>query len=122
MSWSPITESGIWDLILAAEPRMTLPQQRLWEVIRRLPQRWAQDPWGNEGGGFWVVAIFGNGVIWYNDIEYGFNLSRYCTYGAILDYWCNQDDLEDSVQQVLNLIEIGKAASPYKCSPPISQA
>ena len=27
-------------------------------------------------GGFWVVAIVGRNVIWYNDVEEGFDLLR----------------------------------------------
>ena len=51
--------------------------------------------------------IFGQTVIWYNDIEEGFNRSRYSTYGAIDDYWCNQDELEIAVQYLKHAIEHG---------------
>jgi len=95
---------------------MTFAQKRLWEVIKVMPHKWTQDPWGNEGEGFWVVAIIGGSVLWYNDIEDGFNISSYKTMGTIQEYWCNQDDLEHSVQQVLNLIE--SSSVPYKCGPP----
>ncbi|HEV3309631.1 MAG TPA: hypothetical protein VG815_03835 [Chloroflexota bacterium] len=36
-------------------------------------------------------------VIWYNDIEQGFNISPYAEHGAIGDYRCDQG----SVQPVL---------------------
>jgi hypothetical protein len=34
-------------------------------------------------------------VLWYNDIEEGFNVSRFTTVGSIpsTEYWCNQDEL-----------------------------
>jgi len=112
MDWSPITEEEIWDRIIAAESRMTFAQMRLWEVIKIMPHKWLQEPWGNMGKGFWVVAIVGSSVLWFNDIEDGFNISTYKSFGRIEEYLCNQDELEHSVQQILNLIE--SSMTPYK--------
>ena len=68
---------------------------RLWHLIRTPPEKWALHPWGDLGGGFWVVAVFGRSALWYNDIERGFNVSRFQTEGVIPsgEYWCNQDPL-----------------------------
>lgn len=41
----------------------------------------------------WRVR-FGAEVIYYNDIEDGFNISEYEAYGQIKEYWCNQDELD----------------------------
>ena len=117
MKWRPTTEEGLWDLLNSAWERMTFPQRNLWEVIKIDPKKWKQHPWGNKGGGFWVVAILGNIIVWYNDIEEGFNLSNYKIYGIIEEYWCNQDELEITVQNLLNLIQSGY--STPKTSPPI---
>ena len=54
---------------------MSQEEMRLWEAIRIQPVKWQQDPYGIQGGGFWVVGIIGSTVIWYNDIEEGFNRS-----------------------------------------------
>ncbi|AFD07185.1 hypothetical protein [Solitalea canadensis] len=64
-----------------------------WRLIRIEPEKWSEEEFGKEGGGFWVVAIYGRKVIWYNDIEEGFNVSDYKSYGVIDDYSCEQDDL-----------------------------
>ena len=58
------------------------------------PVKWQQCPWGRDGG-FWALAIVGNRVLWYNDIEGGFNVSRFVNVGTIPgnEYWCNQDSL-----------------------------
>lgn len=117
MDWTPLSETKLWDLINEAEARMSPPQQRLWEKIRVAPAKWALDPWGNLGGGFWVVALIGNVAIWYNDIEEGFNRSTYSRFGQMDEYWCNQDALEWTVQQVLNEILEGVPSGGY-CSPP----
>jgi hypothetical protein len=98
MDWSPLSESDLWDLMNEAWDRMSVEQRRLWEVIRVSPAKWRLNPWGNQGNGFWVVAVIGNTVVWYNDIEDGFNRSGYTEYGTIDSYWCNQDDLEWAIQ------------------------
>jgi hypothetical protein len=107
MSWSPITETELWDLINSSWERMSLEQRKYWEIIKIDPQKWQEPEYGAQGGGFWVVAIFGNYVLWYNDIEDGFNISKYGKIGVINEYWCNQDELEHSVQQVVNLFHDG---------------
>lgn len=40
-----------------------------------------------------VVAVRMNQVIYYEDVEEGFNLSPVGPDGVILEHWCNQDDL-----------------------------
>jgi hypothetical protein len=79
----PIEEEKIWDLINKFFVKMSIPQRRLWETIRIDPEKWEQHPYGDEGKGFWVVAIYGKNIIWYNDIENGFNRSHYKKYGVI---------------------------------------
>jgi len=117
MAWRSITEEELSDQINEAWKRMTIPQRNLWEVIRINPEKWKQEPWGSKGNGFWVVAIIGKTVVWYNDIEDGFNRSTYATYGEISEYWCNQDQLEWTVQHILN--EIGEGCpSGGKLGPP----
>ena len=59
------------------------------------PTKWRLSPWGDEGGGFWVVAVHGSRALWFNDIEYGFNVSEFEIRGEIPgdEYWCNQESL-----------------------------
>ena len=108
IEWRPIPERALRARIRQACKRMTLPQKRLWEVIRIDPEKWQQHPYGDAGGGFWAVALFGKTVVWYNDLEEGFNRSRFDTYGTIDEFWCNQDELESTVQYMLNALNVGK--------------
>lgn len=62
----------------------------LWRQIAIEPAKWQCPPSGDEGGGFWAVAIIDATVIWYNDIEEGFNRSTFCKHGTIDEYWCDQ--------------------------------
>ncbi len=104
-------------MLNSAWDRMSIPQRRLWEVIRINPEKWKQHPYGESRCGFWVVAVLGNTVVWYNDLEHGFNRSLYSKYGEIDQYWCNQDNLEWTIQHLLNEIIEGQPSGPY-ASPP----
>lgn len=119
MGWKPILEAEIWDSIKAACLRMSPHQGSTWAAIRIVPEKWQQHPWGNTGGGFWVVALIGRQVVWFNDIEDGFNISRYSRYGTIEEYLCNQDELEVAVQRVMNILESG-GDGHGDCGPPIA--
>ena len=113
MSWLAISEEEILDSINKAYDRMSIAQRKLWEVIKVSPQKWQQEPYGDEGEGFWVVAIFGNSVIWFNDIEKGYNTSSYSIFGTINEYRCNQDELEWQIQNVINQIKDGYDSAGY---------
>lgn len=106
-------------VVNAAEGRMTPRQQRFFDVIRIDPERWAQAPYGDDTGGFWVVGLLGRTVIWYNEIENGFNRSRYSTYGTIDEYWCNTDRLEEALQRLMDALNPDLAGSSSgRASPP----
>ncbi|VTR97780.1 hypothetical protein [Tuwongella immobilis] len=95
--WQPIGEAELRSLIAVAEGGMTPRVLAFWERVRIGPVKWALPPIGDDGGGFWVVAIVGQECLWYNDIEDGFNISRYDIFGQIADYWCNQSELQHCV-------------------------
>lgn len=117
MDWKPISEVDLWGLINESYERMTLEQRRIWETIKVDPLKWSQEPYGRKGGGFWVVAIIGNTVIWFNNIENGFNRSTFTELGNINDYYCNQDELESQVQNLINQMRDGYDAAGY-CGAP----
>lgn len=86
---------------------MTRSQLCLWNAIRIEPEKWQQHPYGDEGRGFWAVGLIGRTVLWYNDRENGFNRSQFTVYGTIDDYWCNQDELETTLQYLVTSLEQG---------------
>ena len=73
---------------------------KAWASMRIEPTKWQCSPWGDDGGGFWVVAIRDGMVTWYNDIEEGFNESRFVKEGIISEYGCNQDDFSQYLQRL----------------------
>ncbi len=106
MSWKPISEVELLDRISSACDRMTPEQSRTWGIIKIHPQKWMEGTYGELGSGFWIIAIIDSSVIWFNDIEDGFNQSSYTEFGKIAEYGYNQDELEWAVQNVINLIRV----------------
>lgn len=105
--WTPISLEELFLHIQRTESSLKGDLLHFWELIKTYPAKWAEPEHGTEGGGFWVVGICGSTVIWYNDIEEGFNISDYHRYGHIADYYCNQDELSLAIQRLYNLIRTG---------------
>ncbi len=116
MAWTPISEEELSKEIANGVFAMEPPARELWMLIQVKPAKWECRPWGDEGGGFWVVGILGEQVVWYNDIEDGFNISHYQTHGVIAEYWCNQDELNLTMNALLYQIQSGNR--PWKLGPP----
>ncbi len=83
MEWTSLTREDLDELISRGLEPMDDAVQTAWTAIRIEPEKWQCSPWGDEGGGFWVVAEKDGQVVWYNDIEDGFNISRFATRGII---------------------------------------
>lgn len=105
--WKPITEIELLDEIQKTETDLNGDLWNFWQLIKIDPEKWSEPEYGNEGSGFWVVGICGKKVIWYNDIEDGFNISDYKKYGQIEGYYCNQDELSWAVTRLFDLIKFG---------------
>lgn len=105
--WTPVKEESInkyveyCDNILFDKPDCL----RFWNYIKIKPEKWTEKTMGEDGGGFWVVAIFGKTVIYYNDIEEGYNLSTFKNYGEIDNYDCNQIELHELIESLFHEIE-----------------
>ena len=108
MSWEPIPVDELVSEIERAVSLMSPEQAALWSEIQIAPEKWALSPWGDLGGGFWAIGVNDDIVVWFNDIEEGFNWSRYSKRGVIGDYWCNQDELQWTIGQVLDFINTGQ--------------
>jgi hypothetical protein len=117
--WKPITLSELNDQIHKSEAYLNGELWNFWQLIKIDPVKWNEKSYGDEGGGFWVVAICGKKVIWYNDIEEGFNISDYETVGEIEGYYCNQDELSWAVIKLFDLIKLGGAIIG-QAGPPIN--
>ena len=103
--WTPISLTELEEWISRGEFKLEGELLNLWNMIKIPPQKWPEVEYGDKGGGFWVVAIFGNEVIFYNDIEDGFNSSPYSIYGQISEYVCEQSELNWIVERLYNSLK-----------------
>ena len=117
LDWQPINEAALKKRIAQGMARMQPRARRLWESIRIDPEKWRLPPYGDGGGGFWAVAVIGRSVIWYNDVDEGFNRSRYSTYGEIDDYWRNDDELDVTIGYLMNALDMGADLVRLRKSP-----
>lgn len=98
--WTPIELDELNSLIKEGSSKMSDIQKQIWELILIEPEKWSEEEFGKEGGGFWVVAIAGKKVIWYNDIEEGFNISSYSQYSQLDAYGAEQDELQWAMNKI----------------------
>lgn len=103
--WEPISLSELSDKIHSTETDLSDELRSFWQLIQVYPTKWVEKELGAEGGGFWVVALCGTRVIWYNDIEDGFNISPYIRWGEIEGYYCNQVELRHAIIWLFELIK-----------------
>ncbi|MCS3532058.1 hypothetical protein [Chryseobacterium sp. JUb7] len=102
--WTPIPIEELDNLIQKNQTELHGQFWNFWQLIKINPVKWQEEEYGDEGGGFWVVAICGTKVIWYNDIEEGFNISNYTQWGKIDEYCCNQDEINIAVMRMSEFI------------------
>jgi len=95
VKWAPIDREELQSWIERGLEAGGDEVRTLYAWIAREPAKWQLHPWGDLGGGFWVVAVLGKRAVWFNDIENGFNISSFTEEGVIPseEYWCNQDEL-----------------------------
>jgi hypothetical protein len=107
--WAPISLSELEKYMSCGELELEDELLNFWNLIKIAPQKWLEKEYGARGGGFWVVAIFGNSVIFYNDIEDGFNISSYETYGQISEYACEQSELNWILERLYDEVKLNKS-------------
>jgi len=66
-----------------------------WEAMRISPVRWQCSPWGDDRDGLWVIAEHDGMVVYYNEVEGGFNTSPFAERGVIAEYYCNQNSFHE---------------------------
>ena len=113
MSWKPIDLVDLQAQIAAGLQAASDDLKSFHRRVAREPTKWDLHPWGDRGGGFWVVAVLENQVLWFNDIEEGFNVSTFQREGQIPDdqYWCNQDEYHWALKRL-------REGDDYRLGPP----
>ena len=103
MHWTPLSREELQGTIERGLAECSDEQRAYFRTVAFEPAKWEQSPYGDEGGGFWAVAAEDDRVLWYNDIEDGFNVSTFAAWGTIpaSEYWCNQDTLKAALPALM---------------------
>jgi hypothetical protein len=99
MTWKPISRAELQAMMERDLAECSDEQRAYFARVAFAPEKWSLRPLGDLGGGFWAVAADADRVLWYNDIEDGFNVSRFVHRGRIPDdeYRCNQRTLGEAL-------------------------
>ena len=92
VTWKPVSREYLDAVIANGLAAYDEAVRNEWDRIKIEPEKWRCSPWGDQGGGFWAVALRGSEVLWYNDIEEGFNVSSFSRHGVIDEYYCDQTE------------------------------
>ncbi|GAA6146396.1 hypothetical protein [Thalassolituus maritimus] len=101
-SWKPVSYVQLISLLTHSESQLEEITLLTWHAIR-LPaaELWQQHPWGNEGCGFWVVAVAGRHCLYYNDITEGFAIGHFDRWGHISNYQKSDSSLNTALNKLL---------------------
>lgn len=103
MNWEPISFEELSTEISKGENDMKTELLNFWNKVKINPIKWSEHEYGDDGNGFWVVAKYKNLVLYYNDIEEGFNISEFENEGEIKEYYAEQDELYFAVLKLSRL-------------------
>jgi hypothetical protein len=95
-TWSPITAQELQSLIDAQLGECSPEQRTIFERYRVPLRPVPLERYGHLESVF-VVAQRGGEVMYYEDVEDGFNFSHLTSEGLVAEHWCNQDELKYAV-------------------------
>ncbi len=107
MNWESIALEMLTKHIANLEYLFSPEQKCFWNFVKIRPEKWTESTFFKEGASFWVVAIFGHRVLYYNEFEEGFNISGYHKYGEIDDYSGGQSELHEMIGGLFEEIKRG---------------
>lgn len=87
--------SALEALLKSEKEKFSNDINELWDNIKIEPELWKLNDLTKELKSFWVVAIINNEIIWFNEIEKGFNISEFKEYGTIETYYNDEFTLEN---------------------------
>ena len=99
--WRPASKESILKDIEYCNDILSLQPDclKFWEYVKIEPEKWIEKTMA-EINGFWVVAIMGKSIIYYNDVEEGYNCSPFTTYGIIDEYYPVQIELYQMIESL----------------------
>ena len=101
--WTAFPKKDLMMELFLAEQNLDNKTEQLWNSIKIKPEVWACFDVIEDN--FWVVALTGNYIVWYNDIEEGFSISKFVEKGKIKQYQAIKNDLNTALIKLLNHIQ-----------------
>ncbi|MBW6421318.1 hypothetical protein KX729_07680 [Rhizobium sp. XQZ8] len=110
----PISEERIWDEINDQWSLMDFRQRRMWDIVKIMPEKWGNQQ-KHYAHGSWVVAIIGDVVVWYDDIEEEFARSLWAKYGIINAgrYCAGSGELRDHLRSLWMRFAADDIGTPF---------
>ncbi len=101
-NWINFPKKDLMLEIYFSEQNMEDKTLLFWNQIKISPEIWKCDDVIEDN--FWVVALCENYLIWYNDIEEGFNISKFKIKGEIVEYNASKNELNLAIETFKNII------------------
>lgn len=102
--WIALSKKDLVQELFLAEFNIDNEQLKFWNKIKIEPEIWSCNDVIEEN--FWIVAKTNKHIIWYNDIEEGFNISKYKIEGIIISYNNSKQELHLALKQLIKLLPI----------------
>jgi hypothetical protein len=93
MSWKPTNRREIEEILAQQVADLSEDERQAFERFRLEPYQAPITRYGKNEKVF-VVARNGDEVMYWEDVEEGFNISPFDRSGQITQHWCNQDSLK----------------------------
>jgi len=100
MAWKPATIDEVKDILRADLKRCNPKQIEIFQQYSVEPYFAPIVRYGKEENVV-VVAQKSDEVIYWEDVEEGFNISLAGPGGRIVEHWCNQDDLSVALNRLI---------------------
>jgi hypothetical protein len=101
MNWSPISEVELKDLILEQLTPLNKAESEFYEAIK-VPFRKVFIERSGALEKVFIVAELPDGVVFYEDVEEGFEFTVLNTLGVISDYSASQLELSHVIRQLMS--------------------
>lgn len=105
MNWTPISLKELNNIIETSVAVMDTEVLSFWNSIKIVPEKRQVSSYSNEDY-FWIVGEIKNYIIYYNDIEEGFNISLENNLPYIEVTSAEQDELYFALMKLLKNDEI----------------
>lgn len=105
MNWTPISLKELNNIIETSVAVMDTEVLYFWNSIKIVPEK-RQVPFYSNEDYFWIVGKIKNYMIYYNDIEEGFNISLENNLSYIEVTSAEQDELHFALIKLLKNYEI----------------